>query len=69
MCNLSQGIAKGITQGREEGREEAETKIIISMCRNGFTIEQIARITEKGIDEIKDIIEKSDKMPCSLKNR
>lgn len=46
MCNLSQGI------------EEAETKIIISMCRNGFTVEQIAQITEKGIDEIKNIIEK-----------
>lgn len=55
MCNLSQGIEE---KGIAKGIEEAETKIIISMCRNGFTAEQIARITEKDIDEIKNIIEK-----------
>ena len=62
MCNLSQGIKEdGIAIGKEIGKEigEAigEAKIIIKMHNSGFTIQQIADVTEKDMKEIKEIIE------------
>ncbi|MDE6566398.1 MAG: hypothetical protein K2K70_01545 [Lachnospiraceae bacterium] len=58
MCNLSQGIRE---EGREEGREQGiiigETKIIMNMYNNGFTIQQIADATGMEVEAVKDIIE------------
>ncbi|MCM1134753.1 MAG: Rpn family recombination-promoting nuclease/putative transposase [Clostridium sp.] len=53
MCNLSQGI-------REDGIEIGEAKIILSMHDKGYTLEQIADVAEKSIEEIKAIIEKRE---------
>lgn len=53
MCNLSQGI-------REKGKAEGEAGIIINMHKKGYSLEQIADIAEKSIEEISAIIEKSD---------
>ena len=50
MCNLSQGI-------KEDGIAIGEAKIIIKMHNSGFTIQQIADVTEKDMKEIKEIIE------------
>ena len=61
MCNLSQGIRE---QGSEQGRAEGEAGIIIKMYKNGFTIEQIADITDKDVTDIKAIIE--GKMPVGV---
>lgn len=48
MCNLSQGIKEdGIAIGEAIGRAEGEAKIIANMHQKGFTLEQIAAITEK----------------------
>lgn len=47
MCNLSQGIF-----------EKGEAKLIISMYDKGYTLEQIADVAGKSIEEIKAIIEK-----------
>ena len=49
MSNLSQGI-----------REDAQAEIIINMYKKGYTVEQIADVAEKGIEEIKAIIEKRE---------
>lgn len=62
MCNLSQGIKEdGIAIGKEIGKEigEAigEAKIIIRMHNSGFTIQQIADVTEKDMKGIEKIIE------------
>ena len=62
MCNLSQGIKEdGIAIGKEIGKEigEAigEAKIIVRMHNNGFTVQQIADVTEKDMKEIEEIIE------------
>ncbi len=58
MCNLSQGIReKGRIEGRTEGRTEGETKFIISMYKKGYTLEQIADVAEKSVEEIKTVIE------------
>lgn len=57
MCNLSQGIEeKGIAIGRAEG--EAKIKqIILNMHNNGFTVEQIAAVTDESVENVQDIIE------------
>lgn len=47
MCNLSQGIV-----------DETKIEIIINMYRKGYTLEQIADITEKSIADIQQIIAK-----------
>ena len=45
MCNLSQGVKeKGITIG--------EASLIKTMYNNGITIEQIAKMTNKNIEDI-----------------
>lgn len=53
MCNLSQGI-------REDATAEAQAKIIINMYKKGYTLEQIADVTEKSVEEVKAIIEKRE---------
>lgn len=50
MCNLSQGI-------KEKVRKESESKFIITMYKKGYSLEQIADVTEKSIEEIEVIIE------------
>ena len=49
MCNLSQGI-----------RDAEDVKIIMNMHRDGYSLEQIARIVEKTIDEVEAVIEKRE---------
>jgi predicted transposase/invertase (TIGR01784 family) len=43
--------------GQKEGRKEGEAKIILRMNRNGFTAEQIAKATDKDVEEVKAILE------------
>ena len=49
MCNLSQGI-----------REDANAEFIMSMYKKGYTLEQIADVAEKSIEEIKAVIKKRE---------
>lgn len=49
MCNLSEGI-------EEKGIEKGIEKTIIAMHKKGYSVVQIADITEKSIDEINSII-------------
>ena len=63
MCNLSQGIlekgeARGEARGEVRGEEKKEAKIILNMYKKGYTLEQIADVTDKSAEEIKAIIEK-----------
>jgi hypothetical protein len=50
MCNLSQGVL-------EKGEARGKAEIIFNMRKRGYTIEQIADVTEKSPEEIRDIIE------------
>ena len=60
MCNLSEGIEeKALEKGRteEEKAEKAEkAEFILNMHREGFSLEQIARVARMEIEEIKTII-------------
>ena len=49
MSNLGEGI-------KEEGIAIGEAKIILKMHDSGFSAEQIAKVTEKSVDEVKAII-------------
>lgn len=48
MCNLSQGIV-----------DDTKAKIIMNMHKKGYTLEQIANVTEESISEIEIIIKKN----------
>ena len=50
MCNLSDGI-------EEKGIMKGEAAIILKFYNKGFTEEQIAEVTDKSLEEIKNIIE------------
>ncbi len=61
MCNLSQGIkeegiAIGEARGEAIGETKTETRIVLNMHRNGFSIEQIATAINKGKSEVEAII-------------
>ena len=49
MCNLSQGI-----------RDNTLAGVIMNMHRDGYSLEQIARIVEKTVEEVEAIIEKRE---------
>ena len=51
MCNLSQEIV-----------DDTKAEIIINMYKKGYTLEQIADVTEKSISEIEEIIKKEPAM-------
>lgn len=65
MCNLSQGIkeqgiAIGQARGEQIGQARGEGLLIKKMYKNGLTVQQIARATEKDIEEVERIIEQDD---------
>ena len=51
MCNLSQGIL-------ERGEARGEAKFILKMYEKGYTLEQIADVAEKSVDEVRSVIDK-----------
>ncbi len=62
------GIAVGREKGREEGiivgmsrgKAEGITSMILNMHEEHYTLEQIARISKKSVDEVREIIEQAD---------
>ena len=50
------GHAEGLAEGRAEGLAEGQKELILSMVKNGATLEFISKVTNKTIDEIKEII-------------
>lgn len=59
MCNLSQGILeKGEGRGEAIGKAKEGAKFIVNMYDKGYTIEQIADVAEKSVEEVKTMIAK-----------
>ena len=61
MCNLSQGIlergeAIGKAKGEAIGKTKEGTKFIFNMYEKGYTLEQIADVAEKSVEEVKTVI-------------
>ena len=58
MCNLGEGIEeKGIEKGLAIGREQQTVHLILSMYKNGISVEQIAAVTNKNVADVKGILE------------
>ena len=69
MCNLSQGIkedgiaigeTRGIAIGETRGIAIGEANFILNMYKKGYTLEQIADVAEKSVEEIKAVIEERE---------
>lgn len=73
MCNLGEGIrekaeargkaigeARGKTIGEARGKAMGEAKVILGMYSKGYSLEQIADVSEKSIEEVRGIVEKRD---------
>ena len=61
MCNLSQGIlergeAIGEARGEAIGKAKEGAKFIFNMYEKGYTLEQIADVAEKSVEEVRDVI-------------
>ena len=65
MCNLGEGIrekaeARGKAIGEARGKAMGEAKVILGMYSKGYSLEQIADVSEKSIEEVWGIVEKRD---------
>ena len=52
---IEKGIAKGRQEGIEKGREEEKEKIVRNLLALGMNVEQIARVVELDIEEVRDL--------------
>ena len=57
MCNLSQGI---LEKGKAIGEAKGEAKFIFKMYEKGYTLEQIADVAEKSVEEVRSVITKKN---------
>lgn len=54
------GRTEGRAEGRTEGRAEREARIIATMHKKGYTLEQIADVVEKPPREVQEILGKGE---------
>ena len=47
---------EGIAQGISKGRTEEQKELILSMIKNKINIDTISKVTNKTVEEIKEII-------------
>lgn len=57
MCNLGEGIRE---KAEARGKAMREAKVILGMYSKGYSLEQIADVSEKSIEEVRGIVEKRD---------
>lgn len=54
---LAEGEARGKAEGEARGKAEGEAKIILKMYEKNYTVEQIADIVDKEVEEVREIID------------
>lgn len=57
MCNLSEGIEENAAK---RATEKVNEKVILSMYKKGYTLEQIADVMETSVEEIRITIKKKE---------
>ncbi|MCM1158760.1 MAG: hypothetical protein NC300_09195 [Bacteroidales bacterium] len=57
-------LEEGWEKGREEGQKSGEERVILQMYEKGLSIEQIADITDRTTEEIKEILQHNKKYPA-----
>jgi predicted transposase/invertase (TIGR01784 family) len=58
---LEEGIKKGLEDGIKKGEESKEIEMILEMDKEGFSLNQIARVTKKSENDVAEILAKSNK--------
>ena len=53
---MEKGIAIGETKGISIGKERAQSELLRSMYKNGFTAEQIAAAIDKDLEEVRAVL-------------
>ena len=56
---ISQGINQGLERGYNKGIVEKTNEIILSMIKNNMSLDDISKIINKPIEEIKEIIKEN----------
>lgn len=56
-AGLAAGLAEGRAEGRAEGEVIGETKIIVNMSKKGLSLEEIASMTGKELEDVRTILE------------
>ena len=57
MCNLGEGIRE---KAEARGKAIGEAKVILGMYRKGYSLEQIADVAEKSVEEVRGIVEEKE---------
>ena len=62
MCEVldrieKRGEQRGLEQGMKQGKTQGIKQMILRMQKNGYSIEQIARVAEMSKESIKKMIE------------
>ena len=55
-AGLETGRSEGITIGKNQGIEIGEVRILQSIQRSGYPLEQIAEMTGRPVEEVKRIL-------------
>lgn len=50
------GLAEGLDKGRAEGRIEGQSQIVRAMAAKGFSVEEIANMTNLSADEVERLL-------------
>ena len=53
---ISIGEARGISIGESRGKSQGERNVISAFYNNGFSIEQIANVTKKSVQEVQELV-------------
>jgi hypothetical protein len=56
--NMVKALEDWERKAKEEGRVVASIRFIFNMHRKGYSVEEIADISEKSVDEVRDILKK-----------
>ena len=62
MCDvldraIEKGVKQGMKQGMVQGRNEERKELMSTLYKNGYTVKQIAQMTDREEIEVKDILQ------------
>jgi predicted transposase/invertase (TIGR01784 family) len=53
---IAEGKEKGIAEGIEKGKEQGKLEMIKKFSKKGFSLEELAKITELSVEELKKLL-------------
>jgi predicted transposase/invertase (TIGR01784 family) len=56
------GMERGMQQGIEKGKRQEKYTLIVNMHKNGISIEQISKMTNMSVKDVKNIVNQTAKV-------